>query len=139
MKMAANVWSWIDDRTGLSKIFATMLRHPVPRGARWLYVFGSATLTAFLADAPIPAEHCDQVGLSPGEAYERGLRQSVAFANFMRLADERSAGRIRFEIVSRGNAVPLVGYPPTLTGITAGEWNAVAALNNRVEVQIVPD
>jgi len=92
-----------------------------------------------LADALIPAEQCDQVGLSPGEAYERGLSQSVAFANFMRLADERSAGRIRYEIVSRGNAVPLVGYPPTLVGITAGEWNAVAALNNRVEVQIVPD
>ena len=48
MKMAANVWSWIDDRTGLSKIFASMLRHPVPRGARWLYVFGSATLVAFV-------------------------------------------------------------------------------------------
>jgi len=48
MKLAAFVWSWIDDRTGLSEIFATMLRHPVPPGARWLYVFGSATLVAFV-------------------------------------------------------------------------------------------
>ena len=92
-----------------------------------------------LADPQIAAGRCDQLGLSPGEAYERGLRQSVGFANFMRLADERSAGRIRYEIVSRGNAAPLVPYPPTLEGVTAGDWNATAALNNRVEVRIVSD
>jgi len=92
-----------------------------------------------LAGDDLPADDCDQVGLAPGEAYERGLRQSVAFANFMRLADERSGGRIRYEIVSLGNGVPLVTYPTSTAGITAGEWNEIAAMNNRVEIRIIPD
>src|ERR1700691_3682570 len=38
----------IDDRVGISSLLAPMLKHPVPRGARWWYVFGSATLFAFI-------------------------------------------------------------------------------------------
>ena len=91
------------------------------------------------AEREAPAELCDQVGMSPGEAYERGLMQSVAFANFVRLADERSGGRIRYEIVSRGNAAPLMDYPAALEGITAGDWNEIAAVNHRVEIRIIPD
>jgi ubiquinol-cytochrome c reductase cytochrome b subunit len=39
---------WLEDRTGLWKTFGPMLRHPVPRKAGWMYVFGSATMMAFL-------------------------------------------------------------------------------------------
>jgi ubiquinol-cytochrome c reductase cytochrome b subunit len=42
------VWKTIDDRVGISSLVAPMLAHPVPRGARWWYVFGSATLFAFV-------------------------------------------------------------------------------------------
>ena len=92
-----------------------------------------------LPPAEMPAEACAQLGLSPGEAYEMGLRQSVAFANYIRLADERSGGRIRYDIVSLGNSDPLIAYPATVAGLTAGEWNSVAASNHRVEISIVPD
>ena len=85
------------------------------------------------------AAACDTIGLSPGEAYELGLEQSVSFANFIRLADERNAGRIRYEIVSLGNSDPLMPYPLTAEGITAGAWNRIAAANHRVEISIVPD
>jgi len=41
-------WDALDDRTGISKVMLPVLRHPVPPDARWYYVFGSATLFAFL-------------------------------------------------------------------------------------------
>ena len=85
------------------------------------------------------AAACDTIGLSPGESYELGLEQSVSFANFIRLADERNGGRIRYEIVSLGNSDPLMPYPLTAEGITAGAWNRIAAANHRVEISIVPD
>ncbi len=48
MRMLRRVWEVLDDRTGLSKVMGPVLRHPVPPDSRWYYVFGSATLFAFL-------------------------------------------------------------------------------------------
>ncbi len=62
--MFKGLWEAFDDRTGISKVVGPIMRHPVPRGTGWWYVFGSATLTAFivavvsgvpLATAYIPA------------------------------------------------------------------------------------
>jgi len=85
------------------------------------------------------AADCDTIGVSPGEAYEMGLEQSVGFANFIRLAGERTGGSIRYEIVSLGNADPLMPYPQSTEGLTANAWNRIAAANNRVEISVVPD
>ena len=92
-----------------------------------------------LSPGDAPAASCDQIGVAPGEAYELGMRQSIAFANFMRLADVRSAGKIRYEIVSLGNSDPLLAYPATAEGINASVWNNIAAANNRVELSIFAD
>ena len=101
-------------------------------------------LTVAGADGYAPATElmaadCDTVGVAPGEAYEMGLGQSVAFANFIRLADQRSGGRIRYEIISMGNSDPIMEYPASPEGISASAWNRIAAANNRVEVSIYPD
>ncbi len=92
-----------------------------------------------LAHDELLAADCDTIGVAPGEAYELGLGQSVAFANFIRLADERSGGRIRYEIISLGNSDPLMAYPATATGISSVAWNRIASANNRVEITIYPD
>jgi ubiquinol-cytochrome c reductase cytochrome b subunit len=39
---------WLEDRTGLWAALGPMLQHPVPRKAGWMYVFGSATMMAFI-------------------------------------------------------------------------------------------
>ena len=92
-----------------------------------------------LAAADMPAGQCDQIGFAPEEAYELGLRQSVSFANFINRADDPSGGRIRYDIVSLGNSSPLLDYPATPTGITASDWNDIAAGNNRVEISLLAD
>ena len=89
-----------------------------------------------LAAAELPASQCDRLGNDPVEAYELGLRQSVAFANFLRIADSRTGGAIQFEIVSLGNTVPLLEYPADTSGVSAAIWNEIAASNNRVEVSL---
>jgi ubiquinol-cytochrome c reductase cytochrome b subunit len=48
MTRLSRLWTWIDDRAGLSDMVSVMLDHPVPVNARWLYVFGSATLFTFI-------------------------------------------------------------------------------------------
>lgn len=92
-----------------------------------------------LADPLMPAQQCNRIGFALGEAYELGLRESVAFANFVNTANDQSGGRIRYEVVSLGSADPLLDYPATTAGLLAGGWNEIAATNNRVEVSLFPD
>ncbi len=39
---------WIEERTGIGELIAPVMKHLVPKGSSWLYVFGSATLFAFI-------------------------------------------------------------------------------------------
>jgi ubiquinol-cytochrome c reductase cytochrome b subunit len=48
MKYLKQLWQWIDDRTGITELINPMLEHPVPADAKWMYVFGSATLFCFI-------------------------------------------------------------------------------------------
>lgn len=92
-----------------------------------------------VAAPDLPVTRCDRVGSEPGEAYELGLRQSVAFANFINRASERTTGAIRFEIISFGNSSPLLDYPLATAGVTASAWNEIAASNNRVDISLFPE
>ena len=92
-----------------------------------------------LAPAATPADQCDQVGFGPSEAYEMGLRQSAAFANFINTARVRTEGAVRYEIISYGNSSPLLDYPVTSAGLTASAWNDIAGSNNRVEISLYPE
>ena len=104
------------------------------------FCMAAATVSSWaLAPENLPADQCDRIGFEPDEAIEFGSRQSVAFADYVSSSEQRTAGSIRFEFVSLGNAEPAVGYPESGSGITAGIWNEIASLNNRVVVSLFPD
>ena len=92
-----------------------------------------------LAAPETPADQCDQVGFGPSEAYEMGLRQSTAFANFINTARTRTEGAVRYEIISYGNSSPMLDYPPVPDGMTAATWNEIASNNNRVDISLYPE
>ena len=41
-------WKWVDDRLGISDLLGPSMSHLVPHDATWWYVFGSATMLAFI-------------------------------------------------------------------------------------------
>ncbi len=96
--------------------------------------------TSYILPPPdMDAGACDAIGFGNEESVDLGLRQSVGFANFVNVSDAQTQGRIRFEIVSLGNSEPMVPYPNSFTGLSAGEWNEISDANNRVLVSIQPD
>lgn len=48
MNILKRIWREFDDRSGVSELWERLGRHPVPPGTGWWYVFGSATLMAFV-------------------------------------------------------------------------------------------
>jgi hypothetical protein len=99
---------------------------------------GGGPLSFELPPPALVSEQCEQIGYVSSDAYEMGLQQSVAFANFVNTVDAESGGTIQVSIFSRGNTEPLIPYPTTTPGISAGFWNEIAAQNNRVEISIDP-
>jgi ubiquinol-cytochrome c reductase cytochrome b subunit len=48
MKLLSSVYHWLDVRLGIGKTILPVVKHPVPKTVNWWYVFGSATLVAFI-------------------------------------------------------------------------------------------
>ena len=89
-----------------------------------------------LADPDMPVGECDLVGnpLAQGAAPRNG--QSEAFAEFLAAAPLLNRGGIEVDAALLGmrDSRPRYPYPPEVR--TAGEWNRIAALNNRVETSL---
>lgn len=87
MKRAlAAAWDWFDDRTGLGSFFGPMMSHVVPSDARWWYVFGSATLCAFLVQVATGVGLAFSYIPSAGQAYEtlRFITYDAPFGSVLR-------------------------------------------------------
>ena len=85
----------------------------------------------------VPFKRCDQVG----NPFEDGLlpaqRQSLAFANLLSTIRQQASEGLVIEVTHAGRR-PTAPYPEgeRLTKVTAGEWNRIATMNNRVEFGI---
>jgi len=98
---------------------------------------GNAADGFTVAETTLPTQKCDIVGNPYEDALSPAQRQSVDFANFAATLSQRTSGAITVETVMAGRRNP-IEYPEQRDGSTAGEWNAVAAQNNRVEFHVVP-
>ena len=79
---------------------------------------------------------CDRIGQPADLALILAEAQSDSFADYLeRLRANPSS--IRVELRSYGDEQPAVPYPDPDEVSTAGEWNRIAALNNRVEVKLL--
>jgi hypothetical protein len=98
---------------------------------------GNASEGFTVAPATLASTKCDLVGNPFDDALSPAQRQSVDFANFAATLAQRTAGALSVELVNAGRRNP-VAYPEQGEDSTAGDWNAIAAQNNRVEFHLVP-
>lgn len=80
------IGSLLDDRLGVSEILKPILNHPVPRGARWAYVFGSATLCAFVVQVMTGVTLAFSYIASSSQAYQTlvFITNDAPFGRFLR-------------------------------------------------------
>jgi CheY-like chemotaxis protein len=99
-------------------------------------VLDDGSMITVPAAADLPLSQCAQIGSSAREAMELSGRQSNYFTDYIQLA--RSAyPDINVEVVARGESFPAIAYPVNLEQISAGDWNSVALLNNRVQFELI--
>jgi ubiquinol-cytochrome c reductase cytochrome b subunit len=84
--MLARILAWIDDRSGLLTAARRALEHPVPPRTGWWYVFGSATLIAFILQVLTGIALATAYVPSSGQAYEslRFISEQQLLGRFLR-------------------------------------------------------
>ncbi|MGH8130589.1 MAG: response regulator [Steroidobacteraceae bacterium] len=89
-----------------------------------------------LAAPASPAAQCEQVGNPFDESHGSASRQPLAFANLAASVRQRTGGAIELELTAGPRERLAVSYP-AIEDATAGQWNAAAQSNNRIEISIV--
>jgi CheY-like chemotaxis protein len=90
-----------------------------------------------LAPPDLRINECDQFGHPLDESVSVSQRQSVSFANFLATSPVVNGGQIDVEVVAYDRRGSEARYPFPATVTTAGDWNALATLNNRVEYTLL--
>jgi ubiquinol-cytochrome c reductase cytochrome b subunit len=82
----SGTWQWLDDRLGLSALIGPAARHLVPPDAGWWYVFGSATLCAFVVQVVTGVALAFSYIPSTSQAYDtlRFITDEASFGRFLR-------------------------------------------------------
>ncbi len=84
--MLSRLYTWLDSRLKLEPVKETLLDEPIPGGASWIYVFGSATLFLFLLQAITGIFLAVYYAPTPDHAYDsiRYIETQVLFGPFVR-------------------------------------------------------
>ena len=84
--MASRLYQWLDTPLRLQPIQKTLLDEPIPGGASWIYVFGSATLFLFVMQALTGMFLVVYYAPTPDHAYDsiQFIENQVTFGAFVR-------------------------------------------------------
>ena len=79
-------WGWLDNRLGISELIGPSLKHLVPHDAGWWYVFGSATMVAFIVQVVTGVALTFSYVSSSSQAYETlvFITNVAPFGRFLR-------------------------------------------------------
>jgi ubiquinol-cytochrome c reductase cytochrome b subunit len=85
-RLIIGTWRWLDDRLGISALIGPSLKHLVPHDARWWYVFGSATMLAFIVQVVTGVALAFSYASSSSQAYEtlEFITNQAPFGRFLR-------------------------------------------------------
>jgi len=89
-----------------------------------------------LAPPTSPAAQCEQVGNPFDDSQAGSARQPLAFANLAASVRQRTGGAIELELAPGPRERLAVSYP-AVEQATAGQWNAAAQANNRIEISVI--
>jgi len=84
--VASRLYDWLDSRLNLKSVEKTLLDEPIPGGASWIYVFGSATLFLFALQAITGMFLAIYYAPTPDHAYDsvQFIENQVTFGWFVR-------------------------------------------------------
>ncbi|WP_447601296.1 cytochrome b N-terminal domain-containing protein [Nitrospira sp. Nam80] len=84
--MPSRIYQWLDSRLNLKPVERTLLDEPIPGGASWIYVFGSATLFLFVTQAVTGMFLAIYYAPTPDHAHDsvRFIMEEVLFGSFVR-------------------------------------------------------
>jgi len=84
--MASRLYQWLDSRLKLKSLEHMLLDEPIPGGASWIYVFGSATLFLFILQAVTGMFLALYYAPTPDHAYDsiQYIEHEVWFGWFVR-------------------------------------------------------
>jgi ubiquinol-cytochrome c reductase cytochrome b subunit len=79
-------WKWADDRVGITDLVGPAMNHLVPRDSKWWYVFGSATMLAFIVQVVTGVALAFSYVSSSSQAYEtvQFISNDAPFGHFLR-------------------------------------------------------
>lgn len=89
-----------------------------------------------LAPPASAAAQCEQVGNPSDDTQGGTARQPLAFANLAASVRQRTTGAIVLELGPGPRERLAVSYP-AIEQATAGQWNAAAQANNRIEISVI--
>lgn len=91
-----------------------------------------------LAPADLPVAECDLIGRPSEPRPGLASQQSIAFGSFLASSPLVNSGDIEIVIEPVQGQAPGTAVLEQNSSATAGEWNRLAQLDNRIEVALVP-